>query len=307
MLELRVARREAAATGVVLLELADPAGAELPEWEPGAHIDLLLPGFERQYSLCGEVRDRRKWTIAVLLEPDGRGGSAYVHASLHEGATVQVREPRNHFQFDPATEVVFIAGGIGITPLLPMVRAADEAGVPWQLWYGGRSRDTMAFAGSLLECYGTQRIHVLPQDETGLLDLPGILGEPRPGVSVYCCGPEPLLKAVEAQWPAETLHLERFTPREVATPVQGFEVQLGEGGQVLTIPPDRSILSVLEEAGVDVVSSCQEGTCGTCETFVLDGVPEHRDSVLSAAERDQNDVLMICVSRAVSPRLVLDL
>ena len=189
-------------------------------------------------------------------------------------------------------------------------RAAEVAGADWRLVYGGRQRASMAFLDELA-CYG-DRVSVRPQDETGLLDLETLLGTPQPDMLVYCCGPEPLLAAVERQvtaWPPRSLHVERFAPRPQTEPArtEAFEVVLRQSELTLSVPPDRSILSVVEEAGVGVLSSCAEGTCGTCETAVLDGVPDHRDSVLDESERKANDCMMICVSRARSDRLVLDL
>lgn len=308
---LEVARREEAADGVVLLSLRDPGGAPLPGWQPGAHIDLVLgPGLVRQFSLCGDPADRAQWRIGVLREASGRGGSAYVHDKLMEGTVVPARGPRNHFPLEPASRYLFIAGGIGITPLLPMIAAADAAGTPWTLTYGGRTRASMAFRGELAARY-PGRVELRPQDETGLLDLDSLLGEPRPGTLVYCCGPEPLLAAAEARcaaWPDGSLHIERFAPRpDSGEPQAGFEVELAQSGLTVAVPPDCSILGAVEAAGVRVLSSCTEGTCGTCETGVLAGMPEHRDTVLTPAERAAGEVMMICVSRSLGPKLVLDL
>jgi ferredoxin-NADP reductase len=309
---LVVSGRAGLTADVVLLSLADPQGAELPEWAPGAHVDLILPGDRvRQYSLCGDPADRAVWQVGVLREPSGRGGSQYVHDQLPVGAQVEVRGPRNNFPLEPADRYVFVAGGIGVTPLIPMIRRASARGAAWELVYGGRSRTSMAFVDELRATYG-DRVTVCPQDEFGLLDIEGLLGTARPDTAVYCCGPEPLLRAVESAcepWPRGALHIERFSPREQAAPVlsEAFEVELTLSGQVLTVPPDKSIMTVLEEAGVPVAASCMEGTCGSCESVVLSGKPEHRDSVLSPAEREANDTMMVCVSRSLTPRLVLEL
>jgi len=303
---LRVAGRTEGAEGVVVLELADPTGADLPAWTPGAHVDLLLTDdLTRQYSLCGDPADRSVYRIGVLREPAGRGGSAYVHDRLREGDDVDVQGPRNHFELAPSPRYLFIAGGIGITPILPMAAAARAAGADHELHYGGRSRRSMAF---LAELEGT--LH--PQDEVGLLDLDALLGTPRPDTLVYCCGPEPLLAAVEehcAAWPAGTLHVERFAPKDAGDVVRagGFEVELSLTGTTITVTPEQSVLAALEAAGVDVLSSCQEGTCGTCETAVLAGEVDHRDSLLTPDEQAANDTMFVCVSRAAGPRLVLEL
>jgi ferredoxin-NADP reductase len=301
-----------AAHDVLVLTLADPGGGELPTWTPGSHVDVVLAdGLVRQYSLCGDPDDRSTWTIAVLLEEDSRGGSRYVHEQLAPGAVLQVRGPRNHFALAPAPRYLFIAGGIGITPIVPMLQAAEAAGADWRLVYGGRRRASMAFAEALVTRYGS-RVQLSPEDETGPLPLSALLGTPEPDTLVYCCGPEPLLLAAEeacARWPAGALHVERFSPKEVGDRASSaeFEVELATSGIVLTVPPDRSILDAVEGAGVHVLSSCQEGTCGTCETAVLAGEPEHRDSLLTPEEQAAGDTMFICVSRSRSERLVLDL
>lgn len=311
-LDVLLERKEELAAGVVRLTLRHPAGDPLPEWEPGAHLDLVLgEGMVRQYSLCGDPADRGVLQVAVLREPDGRGGSAWVHDHLSTGDTVRIRGPRNHFRLVGSPRYLFVAGGIGITPIVPMIARAEASGADWRLVYGGRSRASMAFREELVARYG-DRVEIRPQDETGLLDLDELLGAPRDGVAVYCCGPEPLLAAVEqrcAVWPPGSLHVERFSPKAGADAGERttFEVELAASGRTVTVPPDKSILAAVEEAGVSVLSSCQEGTCGTCETPVLDGVPDHRDSLLTDEERAANDTMMICVSRSCGPRLVLDL
>ena len=308
-LDLVVADKEKLADGVVRLTLRAPDGQPLPAWEPGAHVDLLLPGgVVRQYSLCGRPGDTAAYQVAVLREPGGRGGSAYVHDELVAGQRISLDGPRNHFALVDAKRYLFVAGGIGITPILPMIDRVAGTGREWQLVYGGRTRSSMAFTADLRRHEG--RVTIRPQDEHGLLDLPALLAEPQPDTAVYCCGPEPLLAAVErhcAGWPEDALRVERFAPKEDEGPRTAFQVELAGSGRVLAVPADRSILDVLEESGVSVLSSCQEGTCGTCETGVLGGTPDHRDSVLTAAERRESEVMMICVSRSRSPRLVLDL
>ncbi len=310
--EVRVAAKEHEAEGVVALTLRAVDGAPLPAWTPGAHVDLILGGGvpNRQYSLCGDVDDRGAYRLGVLRDADGGGGSRHVHDRLAAGDVVRVRGPRNNFALAPSPRYLFIAGGIGITPIIPMIAAAEAAGAQWRLVYGGRTRTSMAFLDELAG-HG-DRVSVCPQDETGLLDLATLLGTPEPDTLVYCCGPEPLLAAVEkrcAAWPSRALHLERFAARPLSAPVraEAFDVELARSGLTLTVPPERSILDVVEAAGVGVLSSCAEGTCGTCETGVLGGAPDHRDSVLTADERAANDCMLICISRSCTPRLVLDL
>ncbi|MBC9724323.1 PDR/VanB family oxidoreductase [Streptomyces sp. TRM68367] len=306
--ELVVDRAQSAADGVRALTLRHPLGEELPAWEPGAHIDVVLgPDLERQYSLCGDPADRSAWRIAVLREPDGRGGSAHVHDHLGEGDKVRVRGPRNHFRLEPAPRYRFVAGGIGITPVLPMLAAAEAAGAEWTLLYGGRTRTSMAFTEELGR-YG-DRVTIAPQDERGLLDLASVLDRPPDGTLVYCCGPGPLLDAVEERCPAGILHVERFQPKERQQTGDDteFEVELAQSGKTLTVPADVSVLDAVRGAGVEVLYSCTEGTCGTCETDVLEGEPDHRDSVLTDEERAAGETMLICVSRCRGKRLVLDL
>ncbi|MFJ9558470.1 PDR/VanB family oxidoreductase [Streptomyces fuscichromogenes] len=306
--ELVVAERVSAADGVVALTLRHPLGEELPGWDPGAHVDVVLgPGLERQFSLCGDRGDRSRWRVAVLREPDGRGGSAYVHEQLGVGDKVRVRGPRNHFRLEPAPRYRFLAGGIGITPILPMLAAAEAAGAEWTLLYGGRSRRSMAFTGELAR-YGDERVTVAPQDESGLLDLAAVLDDVPDGTLVYCCGPGPLLDAVEERCPAGLLRVERFQPKEQQVGEEReFEVVLAQSGRTLTVAPGVSVLDTVRAAGVEVLYSCTEGTCGTCETDVLEGEPEHRDSVLTEEERATGETMLICVSRCRGGRLVLDL
>ncbi|MFD5257026.1 PDR/VanB family oxidoreductase [Streptomyces bobili] len=298
---------QSAADGVRALSLRHPLGEPLPAWEPGAHIDLLLgPGLERQYSLCGDPADRSVWRIAVLREPHGRGGSAQVHERLRPGDKVRVRGPRNHFALRPAPRYRFVAGGIGITPILPMLAAAEAAGAEWSLLYGGRSRASMAFTEELAR-YG-DRVTLAPQDEAGLLDLGPVLDALPEGTLVYCCGPGPLLDAVEARCPSGALRVERFQAKErQGGEDAGFEVELARSGRTLTVAAGVSVLDTVRAAGVEVLFSCTEGTCGTCETDVLDGTPDHRDSVLTDEEREAGETMMICVSRCRGKRLVLDL
>ncbi|WP_018687175.1 PDR/VanB family oxidoreductase [Actinokineospora enzanensis] len=302
MINTVITRRSLIADGVVSLDLAAP---DLPEWSPGAHIDLhLRADLIRQYSLCGDSSNRSHYQIAVLDSPDGRGGSRLVHA-LAEGDDVEISAPRNHFPLVDSPNYLFLAGGIGITPLLPMLATTPN----WRLVYGGRTRASMAFANELVDRYG-DRVTLWPQDERGLLDLATELGTPQPETVVYCCGPEPLLAAVETAcltWPPNSLHVERFTPQEDTAERLPFTVELAATGQTLDIPVENTILEVLEQHGIPAMSSCAEGTCGTCETTILAGTPDHRDSVLSPAEREAGKSMMICVSRASTPHLVLDL
>jgi ferredoxin-NADP reductase len=312
-LTLRVQQLSWEADGVVAVRLRSLDGTPLPEWRPGAHLDLHLPGgLVRQYSLCGDPADRTAWRVAVLREPESRGGSAAVHERLRPGDVVDVVGPRNNFPLADAPAYLFIAGGIGITPLLPMIGEVAAAGVPWRLLYGGRTRGSMAFLEEL-QGHG-DLVQVRPQDEHGLLDLDSALASTGADTHVYCCGPEPLLQAVEERCrtlPVGALHVERFAPkaRPAPDPLReiAFEAVLQRSGRTVPVPPGRSILEALEDAGVDAPNSCREGICGTCETKVIDGLPDHRDSLLSEEEQADNATMMICVGRSRSDRIVLDL
>ncbi|MFE3648386.1 PDR/VanB family oxidoreductase [Streptomyces sp. NPDC059152] len=349
-LRLRVAERTEVAEGVVALRLE---GERLPDWEPGAHLDLVLPsGTVRQYSLCGEPADALRadggsYTLAVRLIEDGRGGSREVHEALGVGMTVEVRGPRNRFPLEDCHAYLFIAGGIGITPILPMVRQAEAEGVPWRLLYAGRSRASMPFLEEVEKLAGGEggggvrrgggtpgvgagRLTVVAEDEDGRPDLAAALADAPPHAAVYCCGPEPLMNALADLLPdgpeGLALYTERFAPAGGATgpgevhesgelhesgkvPAEdvAFEVELRRTGRTVTVPAGTSVLRALRaQALPDLAYSCEEGFCGTCQQRVLAGEVEHRDELLTDAERE--DSLLICVSRAKrGTGLVLDL
>ena len=308
--DVEVTRIERASDSVAALRLEHLRGEALPAWEAGAHVDVLLPnGLLRQYSLCSRPEDGF-WRLGVLREPAGRGGSAWIHDELVPGTKVQVRGPRNNFALEPAGEYLFIAGGIGITPILAMVRQAEAAGTAWKLLYLGRSRASMAFREELAG-YG-DRIHIHADDESGIFDLAPVLGGLDATAHIYACGPAPLLGALDrltAGW-ADRYHFERFSPG----PAEGaqmagdheFTVETADGTEV-AVPAGTTILQALMDAGIPVLNSCREGICGTCETPVVSGEPDHRDSLLSDEEREAGDTMMICVSRCKGRRLVLDI
>jgi ferredoxin-NADP reductase len=314
MLDLVVRSAQTVATDVISLELAAPDGAPLPEWTPGAHIDLHLPsGLVRSYSLHGDRRDRGAYHVAVLNEPDGRGGSAEAHRVAAAGAAIRASPPRNAFALEPAGHYLFLAGGIGVTPLLAMAREVARRGEPWTFVYGGRSRGRMAFLDAL-SALGGGRLQIVPQDEAGLPDLAAAFAALPAGAAAYCCGPAPMLDAAVAAGtrtrPDVPVRLERFA----ATPASGhrsgdagLEVELARSRRTVAVPPGVSILDAVRAEIPGVMSSCEQGICSSCETAVLAGVPDHRDSVLTAKEHAANDYMMICVSRALTPRLVLDL
>ncbi|MEI2819420.1 MAG: PDR/VanB family oxidoreductase [Marmoricola sp.] len=306
--DVRVSKVETVADDVVALTLT-PTSGSLPTWTPGAHIDLLLgDDLTRQYSLCGSLTEQGSYQVGVLLAPDTRGGSKAVHA-LTEGQTIRIRGPRNHFALVASPNYIFIGGGIGITPMLPMIEEAEATGANWQLYYGGRSLASMAFRDRL-EKYG-DKVVLVPQETDGILDLEAILGEPQADTLVYTCGPEPLLAAVEDKcrtWPSAALHLERFAakPREAEGDDEPFDLVLQRSGKTLTVGVGETAFDAMRAAGVSVLGSCLEGICGTCEQIVIEGDVDHRDSVLDEDEREANECMMVCVSRAKTPVIVLD-
>jgi ferredoxin-NADP reductase len=309
-LRLKVASKFYETPDVVVIDLVAVGDEELRSWEPGAHVEVRHSnGMTGHYSLCGPA-DENSWRVAVQLEREGRGSSKQTH-SLRVGDELDAFGPINNFPLAPAARYELIAGGIGITPILAMVRQLDRDGADWRLLYGGRSKESMAFVTEL-EKYG-DRVRFHPQDALGHLPLGDVLGEPRTNTLVYCCGPEPLLKAVEEQclpWASGALHVERFTAREAPAGLisRPCDVVLERQGIRLTVAAGESILDAVLNAGVDHPFSCTEGVCGTCETAVLRGEVDHRDSILSEEERRANDTMMICVSRSASEDpLVLDI
>ncbi|MGP6170071.1 PDR/VanB family oxidoreductase [Microbacterium sp. A204] len=285
----------------------EPLDGVVRSWTPGSHIDLVLPGAPvRQYSLCGDPESGRL-RIAVLREQHSRGGSKAVHEAVRPGDEVVVRGPHNHFELEPAADYLFIAGGIGITPILPMVRAAHAQGVPWRLVYLGSTRRRMAFLEELarLEC---GEVTIGARDEGSRTDLVSVVAA-HPHSAVYACGPERMLSALQEllQAEPERLHLEYFVAPEVKyAPGGAFSIRLAHTGVELSVEPDQSVLEVMRDAGVEVLTDCEEGICGSCETRVLEGEIEHRDFVLTSQERAHMDCMMVCVSRANCSLLVLD-
>ncbi|MFD7326535.1 PDR/VanB family oxidoreductase [Streptomyces sp. NPDC059875] len=296
-----VTERTEPAEGVVRLRLE---GTGLPAWQPGAHVDLVLPsGLVRPYSLCGDPADTDTYTVATRLIEDGRGGSREVHEQLHEGTEIEIRGPRNRFPLVDSPAYVFVAGGIGITPVLPMLRAVEAAGADWRLLYCGRSRATLPYLGEI-EKLGGGRVTVVADDESGRPDLGFLSGVPEE-TAVYCCGPEGLMDAVTAAMPAgRTPYLERFAPA-ATTGGGAFEVELRRSGRTLTVAADESVLAAVRGEVPGVAYSCEQGFCGTCQQRVLEGEIDHRDELLTDAERA--DSMLICVSRCAGERLVLDL
>jgi cytochrome P450/ferredoxin-NADP reductase len=313
--ELEIIEVRTVATDVLAVTFADPSGVALPPWNPGAHLEVRLPsGRLRQYSLCGDPTSDT-WTVAVLREPAGRGGSVELHELARSGARLTVRGPRNHFPLVDAPDHLLVAGGIGITPILAMARSLAGRGAPVRVLYGGRTAASMAFADDLVALLG-DRVQLVAQDVHGVPDLAGTLATIGPETAVYCCGPAPMIAAMEATCAAagisDRLHVERFTaPAEEAvvdtshdTP---FELHLARTGTTVTVPAGKRIVEVLRDVVPTLSSDCEQGYCGACETRVLAGEPEHRDSVLTEEERAAGRSMMVCVGRARTPSLTLDL
>lgn len=304
-----------AAQGIVRVRLATPDGQPVPRWAPGAHIDVECgdTGLSRQYSLCGDPAEASVLEIAVLRDPHSRGGSAWVHGHVRVGDRLRIRGPRNHFRLDEdAGKLVFIAGGIGITPISAMARRARELGIDYQLHYCGRSRRALAMVGELQALHG-QRLHLHLSEEGSRLDVPALLAEPEAGTLIYACGPLRMLQALEsacAHWPDDTLRVEHFeSTLGTLDPAKehAFEAELRDSGLVIPVRADQTLLAALRAANIDIQSDCEEGLCGSCEVRVLEGAVDHRDMVLTRSEREAGQRMMSCCSRACGARVVLEL
>lgn len=310
-LRVRVVARRSIAERVDDFVLASTTGDALPTWSAGSHIDLTTPGgLVRQYSLCSAPDAVDTYRIAIEHRVDSRGGSASAHTGLMVGEQTWISPPRNHFALTRALGYVFVAGGIGVTPILSLVDAAHRTGRPVRVIYIGRTRSQMAFADELLARH-PGRVTIHESQRTGRLNLGEQLAGLARGTAVYACGPPTMLDAVAdavAPQPAVDSFTERFTATVPSgAPNLEFEMSLAFSGITVTVPEDRTILDVLDERGVVVPSSCREGMCGTCETGVVSGEVDHRDAILSPEERAESESMMICVSRCRSGRLVLEL
>lgn len=302
------------ADDVMSLDLRPVVRQPLPAFTAGSHIELQLrSGLVRHYSLANSQHERHRYCVAVQKEAAGRGGSRFIHETLRPGDVLSITPPRNNFALvEAAAESVLIAGGIGITPIWCMVQRLAVLGRPWKLFYAVRSRRRAAFLDDLLAPGVAQNVHLHFDDENDgrFINLDAIVQSVAPGAHVYCCGPLPMLAGFEratAGLPADTVHVEYFAAPEPVAVKGGFEVVLARSGRSVFVPEHSTILDTLLAAGVAVGHSCLEGVCGTCETKVLDGIPDHRDLVLSAQERASNRTMMICCSGCKTERLVLDL
>lgn len=306
----------AEARDIIRLELRAADGGALPPFEPGAHVEVLLPGgLVRHYSLVNDWRETDRYVIAVCRTADSRGGSDFLHASVRRGTKLKISAPRNNFPLSPdAGRYLFVAGGIGITPIMAMICWCDAHEKPWRLVYAARSRQRAAFYEDLGPSAEAQQVRFHFKDEQRVsLDVAATLEGLAADEHVYCCGPASLMQAVRdgtVDRPAGTVRFEWFTaPDDSAAEADDgeFTVTLKRDGRTFAVPAGTSILEVLEGHGLAIPFSCREGLCGTCRTTVLAGRPDHRDYVLSDEEREAGTAMMLCVSRAQSDDLVLDL
>lgn len=312
LLTLRLSAIRYAAAGINLYEFTPLDAAMLPAFSAGAHIDLhLLNGLVRQYSLCNSPTERSRYVVGVKRDLNSRGGSRCVHDELRAGSVLQVSGPRNNFELhEDAPHTTLIAGGIGITPMASMVHRLRALGSPFELHYSVRQREEAAF----LELLAGDTLHLHVDAEQGGAPLPvaAIVADAPAGSHLYCCGPGPMLDAFEAAAlnlarPPAQVHVERFTPVQAAAVAGGFTVKLARSGGSVYVAPGQSILETLRAGGIEVQASCEHGICGTCETRVLAGTPDHRDSLLSNQEKAANNVMMVCCSGSKEDILVLDL
>jgi len=316
-LKVRVTARKTEAEGICSFELAAADGQPLPAFGAGSHVDVLLPnGITRQYSLCNDPAETHRYLIAVLREPSSRGGSQALHDQVQEGTELEISPPRNHFALaHEARRSLLLAGGIGVTPILCMAERLAVTGAAFDLHYCARTPARAAFVDRMKQAPFADRVqfHFDDGEPAQQLDMKALLKAPEAGVHLYVCGPKGFMDAVlatarESGWPEDQIHYE-FFGADVA-PQDGdaaFDVKLASSGRVIRIAADQTIAVALDEAGVIVPVSCEQGVCGTCLTGVIEGEPDHRDQFLTDDERAAKDQILVCCSRSKSPVLVLDL
>ncbi len=312
---LRVARVSDEALGIKVYELVDPDGASLPAFTAGAHLDVVLGDhLVRQYSLCGDAGDASRYRIAVLREPESRGGSQAMHESIAAGGTITVSEPRNNFPLAAeAARHILLAGGIGVTPMIAMARSLASAGADFTLHYCTKSPEHTAFRDELAPLIESGRVicHHDGGDPSKGLDIAALLKNHEAGTHLYYCGPTGFMHAAEAAsaaWPKDCVHFEYFINEvleEAGDGDRGFEVEIASSGKRLRVPADKSIVQILWDNGIDIETSCESGLCGTCITRYKSGDVDHRDMVLDDDEK--GEFLTVCCSRSKGKLLVLDL
>ncbi|GAB3762489.1 PDR/VanB family oxidoreductase [Ramlibacter monticola] len=313
---VQVAKRRQEALDIASFELVKPDGSALPGFSAGSHIDVELPGgLTRQYSLCNDAAEQHRYRIAVLRDANSRGGSTAMHDWVKEGDTLRISEPRNHFPLVHAGRTLLFAGGIGVTPLLCMAQRLATAGAEFELHYCTRSAERTAFRDEIASSDYADRVrfHFDDGDAAQKLDLDAALRAPEAGTHLYVCGPtgfiDRVVQTAQRQgWPAEQVHLEYFgaAPQDT-TGDRAFQVKLASSGATYEVPADKTVVQALQAHGVEVLTSCEQGVCGTCLTRVLQGECEHRDLYLTEEEKAKHDQFLPCCSRAKGPLLVLDL
>jgi len=315
-MQVRVRRISYEAENINSYELVAPGGGDLEPFTAGSHIDLHLPnGMIRSYSLLNDQRERNHYVVAVNKDNASRGGSSFIHETMRVGDIITISHPRNNFALqENAAHSVLIAGGIGITPLLSMIRRLEALDRSWELFYAARTRSAAAFLDELNAVRRNVRanLHMHFDQETPgrMLDLPAIVNDAPAHAHLYCCGPVPMLEAFEAATahrPGDHVHVEYFKAKEKPVAEGGFEVKLARSNRTIKVHAGKTILNALLDEGIAASYACTEGVCGTCETRVVEGIPDHRDAFLSKEERAANKTIMICCSGSKSPTLVLDL
>jgi ferredoxin-NADP reductase len=316
IMQVRVKRITYEAENINSYELIGPRGGDLVPFTAGSHIDLYLSnGMIRSYSLVNDQGEQSRYVIAVNKDTSSRGGSKFIHETVRVGDVITISHPKNNFALqENASRSVLIAGGIGITPLLSMIRRLEALGRAWELYYAARTRFTAAFLDELntLRPNVHLNLHVnFDQEPSGrMIDLSSILSNVPADAHVYCCGPVPMLEAFEAAAagrPSAQVHVEYFKAKERPAAEGGFEVKLARSSRTITVQTGKTILDALLDAGIMANYACAEGVCGTCETKVIEGIPDHRDLFLSKEEQAENKTIMICCSGSKSSTLVLDL
>jgi tetrachlorobenzoquinone reductase len=311
-LRLRVRSATWEAPNIISYELRPLEAGELPPFTAGSHIDLTLPnGLIRSYSLVNPQSERHRYVIAVQKDRASRGGSKWVHENFRPGDILAINGPRNNFALNEAAEKsIFIAGGIGITPIMSMTERMSTLKRDWELIYCARTRVDAAFEENLQKFGSRVRFNFDAEPGGKMLDIAAVVRAAPQNAHLYCCGPLPMLSAFEAataELPRERVHVEYFTAKEPPAVAGGFKVVLAKTGREFTIAPGKTILDTLLDAGLDIPYSCMEGVCGTCETKVLEGTPDHRDLILTEEEHAAGKIMMICCSGSKSEKLVLDL
>jgi vanillate monooxygenase ferredoxin subunit len=315
-LTLTILRKREEAQDIASFELARADGAPLPAFSAGSHIDVQVPGgLTRQYSLCNDAAEQHRYRIAVLRDPASRGGSVAMHDALHEGDLIHISEPKNHFPLHPAARTLLFAGGIGVTPLWCMAQRLAAIGADFTLHYCTRSPERTAFRQEIADSAFAARVqfHFDSGPPEQKLDLQTVLATPDADTRLYICGPTGFIDYVVGTakargWSAERIHLEYFgaaPPGAVGD--TAFDVKIASTGKVYTIPAGRTVVQALADQGIEILTSCEQGVCGTCITRVLEGECDHRDLYFTPDEQARNDQFTPCCSRARSRTLVLDL